>query len=616
MKRFTLIFVLLFVAMQQISAQVPQRFSYQAVLRNADGTTFSNQTVDIRINLRRAIVTGDIVYSEVHNVTITNGTGTVSLSIGGGTVQSGSFATIPWGDNIFIQMEVKTAGHEFQNMGTSQILSVPYAIVAGNVSQPGSQGQSLVYNGTQWVANDRITISDNSVDVTTKDGRDTEKPIFAVRNSFNQIIFAVYESGVRIFLPDEVKGSKGGFAVGGLTNQAKGGNQEYLRITPDSARINVNQSLVKGSKGGFAVGGLTNQGKSVGSQDLLFISPDSTRIYVNESGAKGSKGGFAVGGLTNQGKSVVSRSILFASSDSTRIYVNESSKGSKGGFAVGGLSGQGKSSGYHDLLFVGRDSSRIYVNENSSTGAHGGFAVGGIGTQGQTNGDALFRVTKDTSYFNNTVLSTNNILANGTFIPDAINAAREVKDGDGNIYTPVKIGAQTWLKENLKTTHYNDKTYIPFSDRPIYPGDTVLNLETYGRHYTENALKGGNVCPDGFHVATPIDWETLMVNVGGVNWAIDPTVTGLKLMENGTALNPGGIWSNTNATNESGFTARPGGGYRNFDGWYFAQIGSDGYWWSYDTNASEYVNIYGYSGTVSVANLADVSDAFSVRCVK
>jgi hypothetical protein len=121
---------------------------------------------------------------------------------------------------------------------------------------------------------------------------DPTEPLFEVKNTAGQTVFAVYEEAVRVYVGNEVlKGSRGGFAVGGLAG-AKGGS-EYLKVYPDSTRINFN-TVSKGSRGGFAVGGLAGAKSSV--TDYMHVLPDSTRIYV-ETGAKGSRGGFAVGGL-------------------------------------------------------------------------------------------------------------------------------------------------------------------------------------------------------------------------------------------------------------------------------------------------------------------------------
>ncbi|HPQ35821.1 MAG TPA: tail fiber domain-containing protein, partial [Tenuifilaceae bacterium] len=222
---------------------------------------------------------------------------------------------------------------------------------------------------------------------------DPESPLFVVRNSNNEIVFAVYENGVRMYVAsdEEKSGSKGGFAVGGLT-QSKAG-EEYFKVTPDSVRIYIDTTTTvtkSGSKGGFAVGGLT-QSKGL-PYDLMKVTGYSTRIYVGEGTAKsGSKGGFAVGGLTQS--KLTPSDYLFVSPDSARIYIDEdpTKSGSKGGFAVGGLT-QSKGTS-EDYLRVTRDSTRIYIDDSvKKSGSKGGFAVGGL-TQSKGVNSEFFNVS-------------------------------------------------------------------------------------------------------------------------------------------------------------------------------------------------------------------------------
>ncbi|MGD9978432.1 MAG: fibrobacter succinogenes major paralogous domain-containing protein, partial [Bacteroidales bacterium] len=156
------------------------------------------------------------------------------------------------------------------------------------------QGQTLSHDGSRWVVHGTILVTDSSVNIVPTAGHDAAKPIFAVLNSNGQVVFAVYETGVRSYVGSEsAKGVKGGFAVGGLSG-TKGGAPEYFSVTPDSTRVYIDNST-KGVKGGFAVGGLSG---TKGTVEYLRITPDSARIYIDNSSTKGVKGGFAVGGLS------------------------------------------------------------------------------------------------------------------------------------------------------------------------------------------------------------------------------------------------------------------------------------------------------------------------------
>ena len=130
MKKIFLI-IALFLFSAAAIAQPPKLFKYQGLARGSDGNPVSNTTIALRISIHQGIPTGTVVYKETH-LPITNEFGSFSINIGGGTVVTGNFSTITWGRNIFFQeveMDI-TGGTNFVSMGTSQYLSVPYALSA------------------------------------------------------------------------------------------------------------------------------------------------------------------------------------------------------------------------------------------------------------------------------------------------------------------------------------------------------------------------------------------------------------------------------------------------------------------------------------------------------
>lgn len=128
-------------------AQVPQAFNYQAVARDIDGDPIQSQPVNIRLSILQGSPAGTIVYQESH-ATSTNALGLFSLRIGQGNVLEGDFAQINWiNDDYFLQVEVEDNGN-FQNLGTSQFLSVPYAITAQRIGDPSGSGPGVVPVGT------------------------------------------------------------------------------------------------------------------------------------------------------------------------------------------------------------------------------------------------------------------------------------------------------------------------------------------------------------------------------------------------------------------------------------------------------------------------------------
>jgi hypothetical protein len=115
-----------------LNAQVPQKFNYQGAARNAQGQLVTDKAIRLRASIQDNF--GQVAYSEIHNVT-TNPQGLFSMAIGGGTNATGVFSNIAWnaGDK-FLKMEMDiNGGNNFVAMGNSQLLSVPYALFAGNV---------------------------------------------------------------------------------------------------------------------------------------------------------------------------------------------------------------------------------------------------------------------------------------------------------------------------------------------------------------------------------------------------------------------------------------------------------------------------------------------------
>jgi hypothetical protein len=151
--------ILLVLATLFVSAQVPEAFNYQAVVRNSSGVIVTNQNVSLKISILQSSETGPTIYAETHSAT-TNNFGLVNLQIGKGTVVSGVFMPGGWGvATHYIKVEIDpNGGSAFTHLGTSLLLSVPYAFHAQTVaedkvndadSDPGNEIQSLQLNGTQ-----------------------------------------------------------------------------------------------------------------------------------------------------------------------------------------------------------------------------------------------------------------------------------------------------------------------------------------------------------------------------------------------------------------------------------------------------------------------------------
>ena len=135
MKRIFITLTLFFSMLSVAFAQAPQKFTYQAVVRDAGNVLVASQAVGVRISILQGGANGTMVYQETHTA-VTNANGLMTLQIGGGTVMNGDFAAIDWATGpYFLKIETDpTGGTNYTIEGTQQLLSVPYALYAGNAA--------------------------------------------------------------------------------------------------------------------------------------------------------------------------------------------------------------------------------------------------------------------------------------------------------------------------------------------------------------------------------------------------------------------------------------------------------------------------------------------------
>lgn len=151
--------------------QIPDAISYQGIIRNADGTVVAAQPVTMRFTIAENTATGNQIYREKHT-TVTNEFGLVSLQVGRGQVDFGSFSAISWAANTkFLKVEADpTGGNSFIELGAEELKSVPFAFAARTVTNPPAlntlpdvqttnlaQGNVLKWDGIQWVPSNDLT---------------------------------------------------------------------------------------------------------------------------------------------------------------------------------------------------------------------------------------------------------------------------------------------------------------------------------------------------------------------------------------------------------------------------------------------------------------------------
>jgi len=224
---------------------------------------------------------------------------------------------------------------------------------------------------------------------------------------------------------------------------------------------------------------------------------------------------------------------------------------------------------------------------------------------------------------NNLIMKKTILLIVGFSFLTIVNHAQTVTDYDSNVYNYVTIGTQTWMKENLKAIHYNNGDLIDnisgglaWSDpslisgaRCYYNNDSSIYANTYGALYNWYATTDSRMlCPIDWHIPSKDEWFTLVIYLGS------DIEAGGKMKETGLShwLSP-----NSGATNESNFTALPGG-LRVCDGGFFNLLGQWACFWSstFDSVAGPFYENLHYNDPYSGIGNNNANGGFSIRCIK
>jgi len=651
MKKLQIYAIIMLIFTTLVNAQPPQGFSYQASIRNSNNEELANTPVTVRVTILEGSVTGTPVYSEDHQDT-TNKQGIVSLSVGFGDVKQGNFTQIRWAEGpLFIQIDVDINNSgTFIAMGSSQILSVPYALYSGNSleSEPGTEGQTLAHTGEKWVANSNLIAGNSGVIINASQTKDKSTAIFAVRNAQGDTIFAVYENEVKIMINDDPsRAAKGSFAIGGVSAMKNNG-VEYFKVTPDSSFVQFNIDSTKAAKGGFAIGGLS-AGKNVVKP---YFSLDPTLVSFNfdiDAAKRAAKGGFAIGGLS-AGKDTT-MNFFTLNADSIRFYIDtDETKAAKGGFAIGGLA-TGKNSGdkylslkpeliqfNFDESLVNRaakggfaiggisagktnpknyfelkpDSVTFAMNETSAKGMKGAFTVGTLNPTLEYR--KLFNIDKDCTYIANTIYSEGDMYVGGNINTGGV-ITSFITDVDGNIYPVVKISNQEWLAKNLMVTRYNngDPIIDSTTSASLYKSYQFNQGEyaspaIYGYLYDQQVMfSEKQICPAGWRLPVEADWVELL-SYATTTFPDDIT----SLLSNQFP------WTTITEqiTNSTGFGAIPAGNFSwtdNIDNADYSLINTSGFYWTQHNVLPMSIQ---FPGGVLDSIQIGTNKGYSIRCIK
>ncbi len=581
--------------------------------------------MSLRISILSGTITGTSVYSETHAKT-TDAGGLMSLQIGSGTVLSGVFANIDWGSaSHFIKLEADfSGGSNYVVLGTQELMSVPYALYA-------SKTDTSVLNLTNRLAT-KLSGTDTASLSNRIDLKLTKTDTASLSNRIDLKLTKTDTASLSNRI--DLKLTK--------TDTASLSNRIDLKLTKTDTASLSNRIDLKLTKTDTA---------SLSNRIDLKLTKTDTASLSNRIDLKLTKTDTA--SLSNRIDLKLTKTDTASLSNRIDLKLTKTDTASLSNRIDLKLTKTDTASLSNriDLKLTKTDTASL--SERINTKLNSSVIDLGIRT-----GDIIywdynlnkFRILAPGTAGQVLKMSSSGILVWGT---DATTSApafspcgTTISDIDGNSYNTVLIGAQCWTKENLRVRRYNSTNpdlngrsilfdasggsggssttweNLKIGAHTIYAHDsttTPSNLTKYGYLYNWYAAKGIyttgniqstdtlNICPSGWHVPTDAEWTTLTTELG------TESAAGGKMKSIGTAY-----WNspNTGATNESGFSALPGG--RRYNVGSFSSISSDAFFWSATESASTtaWVRNLNYNGGLVYVNYSNKSFGASVRCLR
>ncbi|MDP4239324.1 MAG: FISUMP domain-containing protein [Bacteroidota bacterium] len=398
----------------------------------------------------------------------------------------------------------------------------------------------------------------------------------------------------------------------------------------------VVQNLTKGTTVTVPAGNILNLSDALSSVDQLNANDETIRIYPNSvegastlSFSTKQAGSTQINAYSLAGRKIVSiKQNLQAGSNSFQLSLP------CGSYAI-------------QIVKNGYSYTSKIINQRASVSKP---AITYIGTEKPLSPAPQKSKSSTTSTTTMTYNTGDRLLYKGTsgnystVVTDVPTASKTINfdftactDADGNNYSVVKIGTQTWMAENLKTTKYNDGTSIPNVTDNIgwvnlltpaycwYNNDSTTYKNIYGALYNWYTVNTAKLAPAGWHVPTDAEWTILgnYLLVNGYNY--DGTATGNNYAKSLAATTNWTIYTSTGAigndltkNNSTGFSAAPGGS-RFDDNGKFDHLGFNGYWWSstqLSTRDAWTRFMYYDNSLVDRFYCHNFADGYSVRCLK
>lgn len=489
-------FLLLFLFSLIAYSQTPEGFNYQSVVRDASGDIISNSAVGVQFKLHQTTASGTVVYTETHTRN-TNAYGVFNLVVGQGNTTD-DFSSINWSaDSYFIEVSIDTAGGTtYVSMGTTQLLSVPYALQAKYVENGDNLGNHTLTENIKtdgkWISND----GDNEGIAIKDDGS------VGIGESNPQTSLDVVDTAVI-----------GNISIGSQSTPQNASNNKDLGFTT-TPWLYTNAIEAAGERGtGSTLITIGNDGNFGANDEIHFITDGSSQVDISDGLLNVSGNIKTTGSLDAAGTAAIGN-IAVGSQSTTQSTSNQKDEGftttpwlytsaiqapgerdsSPTLIAVGNDNNFG---GSDEIHFVTNGSSQVDIsngllNVSGNIKSSGNFEFDGILTTTSTE-NQIFGTYDDTSKLSN--LSENNVII-GT------QAAENATSGGNNVVIGYFAGYNLNGSSNVILGQGAGLSGTAFSNR-LYIRDLIYGefdndlLQVKGElKVDENIATDGNVIID------------------------------------------------------------------------------------------------------------------------
>ena len=600
MKKIYIFLCITIASLTQLQAQAPQGFNYQATVRNNSGDLVVNTNVYFKFNVIQGSQTAVPIFTETHYVP-TDDLGQVNLVIGQGTANTGIFSELDWSlGSYYLGIELNT-GSGYVAMGTTQLLSVPYALYAENsgnstpttptlqsvLAENNSAGQQQIKNllnptdGADAVTKSYVDALSNTQGLMNFNEWDNYQ-ILNDNTTFqlepNSFVFLDANNTTLIF-PD---GSENGF-----------GDAIYIYVVQEGS-VGVDITL---QPSGFPIRIPAYDQPSYDDYFGILGCGLNTIINVGDYWMVADFQGQIITDsdidMTN-GTFTQCEGVLYDSGGELNNY-----SGNEDYTLTICPDGSGTSTVLEFISFVTQASVDVLTIFNGTTtsdpilGTYSGTQTLGTITADNTSGCLTLR------FVSNGGVNTAGFAAN-----ISCDFFGTVTDIDGNTYDYLTYGDQVWTVENAEMVTYRDGTPIPeVTDATEWENLTTgawayyNNDPTKPRLYNWYAVMGihdaaslpdatlrKEFAPEGWHVPSDAEWTTLEEHLIANGYNYDGTTTGNKIAKAMASTQDGIVQQNAGApgndqslNNSSGFNAFPEG-YRYNNGSFYDEGGNAIFW--------------------------------------